>query len=98
MDKNRKLDPGDARFLRNLDAGTIAGHRRQTCSNSRTSSNSWTAPVDVGVKHNFGNPSAPIKGVALPVLGVVSFLDHNWSDRFSSSIGYSMENIENCMR
>ena len=56
------------------------------------------APVDVGVKHNFGNPSAPIKGVALPVLGVVSFLDHNWSDRFSSSIGYSMENIENCMR
>jgi len=27
-----------------------------------------------------------------------SFLDHNWSDRFSSSIGYSMENIENCMR
>jgi len=34
----------------------------------------------------------------LPVVGVVSFLDHNWSDRFSSSIGYAMENIENCMR
>jgi hypothetical protein len=29
------------------------------------------------------------------VLGIVSFLDHNWSDRFSSSIGYSMVNIEN---
>jgi hypothetical protein len=49
------------------------------------------APVDVSVKNNSGNP----KGVALPVLGVVSFLDHNWSDRFSTAIGYSMMNIYN---
>ena len=53
------------------------------------------APIDIGVKNNFQNPVTPIKGVALPVLGVVSFLDHNWSDRFSTSIGYSMVNIEN---
>jgi outer membrane murein-binding lipoprotein Lpp len=53
------------------------------------------APVDIGVKHNLSNPAAPFKGVALPLLGVVSFLDHNWSERFSSSIGYSLENIEN---
>ena len=52
------------------------------------------APVDVGIK-NTGNPAAPIKGVALPMLGIVSFLDHNWSGHFSSSIGYSMLNIEN---
>jgi len=52
------------------------------------------APVDVGIK-NTGNPAAPIKGVALPMLGIVAFLDHNWSSRFSSSIGYSMLNIEN---
>jgi hypothetical protein len=53
------------------------------------------APIDIGIKNNFSNPVSPIKGVALPVLGVVSFLDRNWSERFSSSIGYSMENIEN---
>jgi len=53
------------------------------------------APVDIGIKNNFLNPITPIKGVPLPVLGVVSFLDHNWSDRFSSSVGYSMLNIEN---
>src|SRR6201982_3422003 len=53
------------------------------------------APVDIGVKNTFSNPTSPIKGVALPVLGVVSFLDHTWSDRFSTSIGYSMLNIEN---
>lgn len=53
------------------------------------------APVDIGVQNNFSNPVSPIKGVPLPVLGVVSFLDHNWSNRFSSSAGYSMVNIEN---
>lgn len=52
------------------------------------------APVDVGVQ-NTTNPISPIKGVGLPVLGVVSFLDHTWSDRFSSSIGYSLINIDN---
>jgi hypothetical protein len=53
------------------------------------------APVDIGIQNNFGNPVTPIKGVPLPVLGVVSFLDHNWSERFSSSAGYSMVNIDN---
>jgi hypothetical protein len=53
------------------------------------------APADVGVQNNFSNPNKPIKGVALPVLGIVAFVDHNWSERFSSSIGYSMVNIEN---
>lgn len=54
------------------------------------------APVDVGVEpNNSGDPRKPIKGVALPVLGIVSFLDHTWNKQFSSSIGYSMLNIEN---
>lgn len=53
------------------------------------------APVDVGVRNNFSNPNQPIKGVALPVLGIVAFVDHTWSERFSSAIGYSMVNIEN---
>lgn len=53
------------------------------------------APVDIGVENNFSNPVTPIKGVPLPVLGIVSFLDHNWGERFSTSIGYSMVNIDN---
>jgi hypothetical protein len=53
------------------------------------------APVDVSLQNNFSNPATPIKGVALPVLGVVSFLDHNWNDQFSSSVGYSLINIDN---
>jgi hypothetical protein len=53
------------------------------------------APIDIGVKNNLSNPLKPIVGVPLPVLGVVSFLDHNWSNRFSTSIGYSLVNITN---
>jgi hypothetical protein len=53
------------------------------------------APVDIGARSNFSNPVTPVKGVPLPVLGIVAFLDHAWSDRFSSSVGYSLVNIEN---
>lgn len=53
------------------------------------------APVDVAIKNNFSDPKKPIKGVALPILGVVAFLDHKWSDKFSTAIGYSMIDIQN---
>ncbi|HZM90337.1 MAG TPA: DcaP family trimeric outer membrane transporter [Blastocatellia bacterium] len=61
------------------------------------------APVDIGIGLNTAtninlNPARPIKGVALPVLGVSAFLDHTWSKQFSSAIGYSLVNIENANR
>ncbi len=53
------------------------------------------ATTDVGIKNNFGNPAKPILGVALPVTGIVAFLDHNWNEKFSTSIGYSSVAIDN---
>jgi hypothetical protein len=53
------------------------------------------APIDVGVQNNFSNPGTPIKGVPLPLLGAVAFVDHNWSPKFSTAFGGSMENIWN---
>jgi hypothetical protein len=53
------------------------------------------APVDIGIKNNFSNPTTPVLGVALPVLGVVAFLEHTWSPKFSTAIGYSMIDIDN---
>ena len=53
------------------------------------------APIDVGIKNNPGNATNPVTGVPLPVLGIVAFDDHNWSERFSSTVGYSYENISN---
>jgi hypothetical protein len=53
------------------------------------------APVDVGIANNPPGSRLPIKAVALPVLGIVSFLDHTWSEQFTSSVGYSMVDIRN---
>jgi hypothetical protein len=53
------------------------------------------APVDVGVESNPGNARTPIKGKALPVTGIVAFLDHNWSPTLSTAIGYSSCHITN---
>jgi hypothetical protein len=53
------------------------------------------APVDIGIKKNLSSATQPIVGVALPVLGVVAFYDHTWSDRWSSTIGYSRVDITN---
>ncbi|RPI51687.1 MAG: hypothetical protein EHM55_18330 [Acidobacteria bacterium] len=54
------------------------------------------APVDVGIELNpGGGPRRPIRGAALPLLGIVAFLDHNWNDQWSSSGGYSFLDIDN---
>ncbi len=53
------------------------------------------APIDVGVQNNPGNAVTPIIGVALPVTGVVAFIDHNWNDKTSTSVGYSLVNVSN---
>jgi hypothetical protein len=53
------------------------------------------APVDVGLKDNPGSSITPVVGEALPILGLVGFYDHKWSDKFSSAIGYSMVDIDN---
>jgi len=53
------------------------------------------APVDVGAETNPGNPATPVVGKALPVLGVVAFLDHSWNTRFTSAVGYSLVDIDN---
>jgi hypothetical protein len=53
------------------------------------------APVDIGIVNNFSNRVTPILGKALPILGIVAFLDHKWSDKYTSSIGYSLVDIDN---
>ncbi|MFO7692993.1 MAG: DcaP family trimeric outer membrane transporter [Vicinamibacterales bacterium] len=53
------------------------------------------APVDIGIGRNPGNTGAPIKGVAIPILGLVAFLDHGWSDKWSSTVGYSLTDHDN---
>ena len=47
--------------------------------------------VDIGIVENFGDPVRPIYGETIPLLGIVAFLDLNWSDEWTSTIGYSMQ-------
>jgi hypothetical protein len=49
------------------------------------------ATSDVAIKGLAGNQ----KGVALPLIGIVTFLDHTWNEKFTSSLGYSMIDISN---
>ena len=53
------------------------------------------APADIGIENDLGNPTAPIRGVPLPLVGLVAFVDHTWNQKFSSSFGYSMTDIDN---
>ena len=39
-------------------------------------------------------PTLP-KVLALPIFGAVAFLDHSWSEAFTSSLGWSMVDIDN---
>ena len=42
-----------------------------------------------------GDPSEPIDGAPLPLLGLVAFVDLNWTEQLTSSIGWSYMWIDN---
>jgi hypothetical protein len=49
------------------------------------------ASADIGVRPNFGNPVSPIRGETIPLVGITAFLDLNWSDKWTSTVGFSMQ-------
>lgn len=53
------------------------------------------APVDVGIVSNPGDPVRPIVGQALGMWSATGFLDYQWSRLFSSSLGYSILEMDN---
>lgn len=48
------------------------------------------ADADIGIKRQYDNLNAPIKGIAIPMVGIVSYFDIYWNQKFSSAIGYSI--------
>jgi DcaP outer membrane protein len=53
------------------------------------------SPVDIGIVNNFDNPVTPILGEPIPLVGIVAFLDHTWSEKVSSAVGYSWQENDN---
>ena len=49
------------------------------------------ATSDIGVVSNPSDPTRPFVGETIPLLGIVAFVDLNWSDEWTSTIGYSMQ-------
>lgn len=50
---------------------------------------------DIGIENNLGDPSTPVLGVALPVVGGLVFLEHSWNAQWSSTVGYSKIRVYN---
>jgi hypothetical protein len=55
------------------------------------------ADVDVGIETNLaaGDPRRPIVGKALGMWSFMAYLDHYWNKRWSTSVGYSMMDVDN---
>ncbi|NEU09583.1 hypothetical protein GZH53_14750 [Flavihumibacter sp. R14] len=79
----------------NLKLGTTTVFRGSVLYGEGVQNYMNDAPVDVGIKNNPGNTLSPVEGVALPVTGISAFIDHNWNEKFSTAIGYSMIDIDN---
>jgi hypothetical protein len=70
-----------------LKAGYVFGEGMENYMND--------APADIAAKPRFGDPTRPIRADALPFRGLTAFYDHYWSDRWSSTAGYSELVIDN---
>jgi hypothetical protein len=53
------------------------------------------APADIGVEVSGPPAATTLDGAALPMVGVSAFYDHYWSDQWSTSVGYSLLDIDN---
>jgi hypothetical protein len=53
------------------------------------------SPVDIGIENNLGNPTTPIVGKPIPLVGLVAFVDHKWNDKYTTAVGYSWQDNDN---
>jgi hypothetical protein len=80
----------------NIKAGSAATLRLSWVFGEGIQNYMNDAPVDVAIEANpDGGLISPIQGTALPMNGAVAFLDINWSEKWSTAVGYSMLDIDN---
>jgi hypothetical protein len=53
------------------------------------------SPIDIGIENNLSNPVTPLVGKPIPIVATSIFLDHIWSKKFSSAVGYSWQDNDN---
>jgi len=52
-------------------------------------------PIDIGIVSQTANAAVPLRGEPIPIQGLVLFLDHNYNERFSTTVGYSRQDNDN---
>ena len=82
-------------FSSNLKAGDGDVLRMQVTFGEGIQNEMNDSPVDIGIVNNFSNPVTPILGEPVPIVAYGVFLDHTWSEKFTSSIGYSAQDNDN---
>lgn len=53
------------------------------------------APVDVAPIFDPNSPVQPLRGRAIPMYSFTAYLDHNWSEKWTSALGYSQLQMQN---
>jgi hypothetical protein len=53
------------------------------------------ATVDVGLGAPTGDPVTPVEGEPIPLMGVVAFYDRTWNEKWTSTAGYSILDMDN---
>ena len=53
------------------------------------------ATVDIGASPNPGDEVTPVEGKPIPLVGIVAFYDRTWNDKWTSTAGYSMLDMDN---
>jgi hypothetical protein len=79
----------------NLKAGTKDVIRLQYVFGEGIQNYMNDSPVDIGVEDNFQNSVTPFVGKAIPIQGLVAFVDHTFNPKFSSTAGYSWQKNDN---
>lgn len=52
------------------------------------------ATTDIAVVEDFDDPESPLDGELLPLWALVLFYDINWNDRWTSTVGYSLVDLD----
>ncbi len=52
------------------------------------------SPVDIGIANN-NDRLRPFVGEAVPIVAISVFLDHTWSEKYSTAVGYSWQDNDN---
>ena len=79
----------------NLKAGDNSTIRLQYVFGEGIQNYMNDSPIDIGIVANPSDPVRPVIGEPIPLQGLVAFLDHRWSEEYTTAVGYSWQENDN---